>query len=303
MAMRFDLIDLQLFLRVTESGSITAGAKLLHMTLASASSRLSGMEERLGAALLDRHPRGVSPTAAGRALAHHAATIERQLDRMKSELGHYANGLKAELRVLSNTAALTEFLPDLLTEFLDIYQNVDVKLDEKPSTEIVQAIANGRADIGIVADSIDLGGMQVFPLWKDQLVAIVPIGHPLGDASEISFLDTLAYDFVGLTQGSALQDHLFKHAEMCHMDLKLRVRLRSFDSICRLVERAIGIAVIPATAARRYAALLKIKIVPITEPWTTRRLTLVVRDLDSLPSHAQLFVELARLRGKDCDPM
>ncbi|WP_205962907.1 LysR family transcriptional regulator [Pararobbsia silviterrae] len=299
--MRFDLIDLQLFLRVTQSGSITAGAKQLHMTLASASSRLSGMEDLLGTALLDRHPRGVTPTAAGRSLAHHAAAIERQLDLMKGELGHYAEGLKAELRLLSNTAALSEFLPDLLSEYLGTHPNVDIRLDEKSSTEIVQAVSTGRADLGIVADTVDLGDMQVIPLWRDQLVAIVPAAHPLAHAEETSFETLLTYDFIGLTQGSALQEHLFRHAQLCHQDLKLRVRLRSFESICRLVEQGIGVAIIPDTAARRHRERSQIKVIPIKESWTSRRLCLVVRDLDALPSHARSFVELARSRARHAD--
>ena len=92
--MRFDLTDLRLFLNVQETGSITAGAKRSHMTLASASERIRGMEDTLGVPLLLREHRGVEPTPAGRTLAHHARVVLAQMDRMRGELDHYGHGLK-----------------------------------------------------------------------------------------------------------------------------------------------------------------------------------------------------------------
>src|SRR5690349_21183746 len=116
--MRYDFTDLRLFLLVAETGSITHGAERAHLALASASARIRGMEEALGVALLERGRRGVRTTAAGRALAQHARTVLQQLERMRGELGEYARGLKLRVRLLANTAALSEFLPEALGTFL-----------------------------------------------------------------------------------------------------------------------------------------------------------------------------------------
>ena len=89
---RFDLVDLRLFLHVIDTGSITAGSKLSHLALASASARIRGMEDGLGVPLLERLRAGVKPTKAGLAVAHHARLVLQQIERMHGEINDYAGG-------------------------------------------------------------------------------------------------------------------------------------------------------------------------------------------------------------------
>jgi DNA-binding transcriptional LysR family regulator len=293
--MRFDLPDLRLFLHVADSGSITKGASRAHLALASASERIRGMEEALGVALLTRGRRGVRPTPAGQALAHHARLILEQHERMKGELGAYARGLKGHVRLLCNTAAMTEFLPEPLGAYLAAHPNVDIDLEERPSYEIVQAVAQGLADVGIVADTVEIGDLQTFPFRVDRLVAVVPRGHALAKRRQVAFRDIVERDFVGLSTGSALQDHLGQHAARSGRALKLRVRVRGFDAVCRMVERGVGIGIVPETAARSCRRGMAVASVPLADPWALRHLTLCVRRLDALPAHAQPLV--AHLRA------
>lgn len=239
--MRFDLTDLRLFLHTAESGSITAGAERAHLTLASASARIRGMEAALGVPLLTRNRRGVETTAAGRTLVHHARVVLQQMERMRGELGEYARGLKGHVRLLSNTAAMTEFLPETLSAFLAQHPEVDIDLEELVSHEIVEAVAQGRADIGIVNDAVDLSGLETFPFRHDRLVLVTARDHPLAARREIAFVDALQEDFVGLTGDNALQAYLAGHAARAGHRLKYRVRLRSFDAVCRMVERSVGV--------------------------------------------------------------
>jgi len=75
------------------------------------------------------------------------------------------------------------------------------------------------------------------------------------------------------------------------------VRLGSFDAVCRLVERGVGISVVPETAARRYERTMRIHVVPLEDAWAVRRLNVVVRNLDELPAHARQLVDALRLLG------
>src|SRR6516162_362697 len=95
-SLRFDFVDLRLFLFVVEGASITHGAARAGMALASTSERIRLMEESLGAPLLDRHRRGVRATPAGATLVHHAQLVIQQLERMRGELSEYADGLSPE---------------------------------------------------------------------------------------------------------------------------------------------------------------------------------------------------------------
>ncbi|AOE91847.1 MULTISPECIES: LysR substrate-binding domain-containing protein [Ralstonia solanacearum species complex] len=292
--MRFDLTDLRLFLHTAESGSITAGAERAHLTLASASARIRGMEAALGVPLLTRNRRGVETTAAGRTLVHHARVVLQQMERMRGELGEYARGLKGHVRLLSNTAAMTEFLPETLSAFLAQHPEVDIDLEELVSHEIVEAVAQGRADIGIVNDAVDLSGLETFPFRHDRLVLVTARDHPLAARREIAFVDALQEDFVGLTGDNALQAYLAGHAARAGHRLKYRVRLRSFDAVCRMVERSVGVGVIPEHAAIRLQRSMGIRRVGLTDAWATRLLRICVRRFDDLPAYARQLIEHLR---------
>src|SRR6202790_157561 len=160
--MRFDLSDLRLFRHVVEAGSITGGAGRAHLALAAASTRIRNMEEALGAALLVRGRQGVTPTQAGRTLLQHARAILLQAGRMRADLGVYSGGFAGQIRVLSNTNALTEFLPEALSSFLSAHPQVSIDLEERLSDEIVGLIAEGVGALGILAGTVDAGVLETY---------------------------------------------------------------------------------------------------------------------------------------------
>lgn len=292
MSIRFDLTDLRLFLHVVEAASITGGAGRANMALASASERIRTMEKTLGVPLLERKRRGVELTPAGSALERHARIVMQQLEEMRGELNNYAKGLRGHVHVLSNTVAIVEFLPAALGVFLSAHPNIDVDLEERQSGEIIRAIAEGQADIGIVAESVDPAEeLETFPFAEDRLVVITPRRHVLAPRREIAFREVLDHDFVGLVAGSALQKTLNHHAARTGRRLKLRVRLNNFDSIARMVESGIGLAVLPETAARRYQRSMAIRIIALTDAWAPRHFTVCVQNLRSLSAHARWLVE------------
>ena len=172
--MRFDLVDLQLFLHVAEAANITHGAERSNLALASASGRIRKMEELAGTPLIERGRRGVMLTLAGRALAHHARLVIHQIGHMKGELSEYAGGIKGRVRVQANASALSEFLPKALSEFLTDNPGIDVDLEESSSYRIVRAVADGFVEIGIVADIVDFGDLEFYPFAIDRLVLITP---------------------------------------------------------------------------------------------------------------------------------
>jgi DNA-binding transcriptional LysR family regulator len=292
--MRFDLTDLSLFRHVVEAGSITHGAERAHLALAAASTRIRHMEEALGAPLLLRARHGVTPTQAGRTLLQHARTMLAQAERLREDLGAYAGGLAGQVRVLSNTNALTEFLPEALSSFLASHPNVSVDLEERLSDEIVGLIAEGVGDIGIVAGTVDSGGLITYPFRRDRFMLVVARDHPLARRSKIGFAEVLDHDFVGLDRASALQRFLASKAGLSGRTLRLRVQLRSFDAVCRLVECNVGVGVVPATTARRATKAMAIKAVDLTDPWALRDLTICVRDFEALPPFARQLVEHMR---------
>ena len=288
--MRFDLSDLRLFLNVVEAGSITHGAQRMHLAIAAASTRIRNMEAALGTPLLQRQRLGVQPTPAGRTLVHHARTLLQQAERMHGELAQYAEGIKGQVRLLSNTNALTEFLPEPLSDFLASHPQVNIDLEERLSDEIVAAVADGAADIGIVAGTVEVAGLEVLPFRTDRFVLVVAPRHPLAAVERMLFSEVLDFDFVGLDRASALQRFLSEKAERVGRRLKLRVQLRSFDAVCRLVECNVGIGVVPATTAERLARTMSIHRIDLADEWALRELTICVRRQEDLPIYARELV-------------
>ncbi|MGB6465489.1 MAG: LysR substrate-binding domain-containing protein, partial [Xanthobacteraceae bacterium] len=247
---------------------------------------------------LTRGRAGVVPTQAGRTLLQHARTILRQAERLHEDLGAYGGGMAGQIRVLSNTNALTEFLPEALSSFLAAHPNVSVDLEERLSDEIVGLIAEGVADIGIVAGTVDVGALETYPFRRDRFVLVVARDHPLAKRAKIGFEDVLDYDFVGLARASALQRFLASKAVRTGRPLRLRVQLLSFDAICRLVECNVGIGIVPETTARRVSKTMAIAVVTLSNPWALRDLTICVRAIKELPLYARQLVEHLRVSNQ-----
>ncbi|WP_347558006.1 LysR substrate-binding domain-containing protein [Robbsia sp. KACC 23696] len=288
--MRFDLTDLRLFLSVVDTGSLTRGAQEQHLSLAAVSERIAGMEAALGTPLLSRNRRGVSPTAAGEALVRHARAILGQIEHMRGELRAYATGLKGRITFLANSAALAGHLPQHFTRFLLAYPDLSIDLDERPSPDIVKTLAEGRADLGIVADFADLTAVQTRLLMQDQLAVIAHRSHPIVNGAPLAFADILKEAFIGLSD-AALEKHLAERASRRGRTLDYRIRLRSVEDLADMVEAGVGVAVVSMASIQRLNRS-GLAVSPLADGWATRRLHLCARDFDALTAHAALLAQL-----------
>ena len=208
-------------------------------------------KQALGAALLTRGRQGVTPTQAGRTLLQHARTILAQAERLREDLGAYAGGLAGQVRVLSNTNALTEFLPETLSAFLAAHPHVSVDLEERLSDEIVGLIAEGVADIGIVAGTVDPGGLETLSVPQRPLRAG---GRARSSARARAPRSALPKCWITISSGSTARARcsasLPTRRRAPAARIRLRIQLRSFDGVCRLVERNVGVGIVPETTAR-----------------------------------------------------
>ncbi|MES2535736.1 MAG: LysR substrate-binding domain-containing protein [Pseudomonadota bacterium] len=293
--MRFDFSDLRLLVHIVEAGSITAGAGRAHLALAAASARIRGMEEVLGMPLLIRGRRGITPTPSGRAVLRHARLVLRQMEKMNEELADFSGGVKGNIRVMCGTAAMTELLPAAMVGFLAQHPGIDIDIKEGLTPDIVQALLSDAVDIGIVGGPVSVSGIDVMPFREDRLVAITPRGHALGRRRYACFADLLSHDFVGLTDHGTLQLTLASHAAQLGRQMRLRVRVHSFDAICQLVEGGVGIAVLPESAALRYRHAHLLRRINLRDEWASRTWHICVRRLEDLPAYAQDLVAGLRI--------
>lgn len=290
--MHFDLADLRLFIHIAESPSLTQGARRAHLSPAAASARIKALEAQLDSRLLYRDSRGVELTPAGHKLLQHARLIMRQVDYLKGEFNQYGTDSAGHIRIFANTTAVTEFLPEVLAGFLAQRPGVTIDLQERLSRDIVRGVLDGSTDLGIIAGPVQAQGLEVLHFSTDRLVLAVPIGHPLAGEARVSFAQTLAYQHIGLHEGSTLLTFLRDQVEKLGGTLSLRIQLSSFEAVCRMIEVGVGIGVIPESAARRHSRTMKLALVELDEPWAVRERSILVRELDALPGSVRALINL-----------
>jgi DNA-binding transcriptional LysR family regulator len=288
--MHFDLIDLTLFIHVLESSNITAGAAKSCLSLASASARIRGMEASLGIALLERGRRGVIPTAAGKALAQHARLIVQQVERMQADLLDYAQGFKGQIRLLGNTSALNEHLPERIARFLLQHPNIDINLEEHPSLHILHALRHSTADLGIISDAVDASDLQTVAFCSDLLMLITPLDHPLARHASVRFAHSLEYEFVGLGANNAMGILQEEQALHSGRRMKIRVRAEGYDGVMRMVAAGLGLGIVPQAALARFSDSASLRSLALSEPWADRKLLVCARDFSALPTYTKTLV-------------
>lgn len=288
---RVDLVSLSLFSLVARTGSISQGAALAALAVGAASKRLSDLEHSLGTTLLERHSRGVTLTAAGLALQQHAQRILSDVDQMTADLSDYASGLTGVVRLWANTSAVTQFLPAQVSAFGRDNPRIRIELEEADSHEIVVAVLDGRADLGIFADRTPALGLHVLNYRHDRLVLVAPAGHPLTKRKSVRWEQAVEHDFVTLAKATSLQKRLEMETEKLGRRLKNRIQVRSFDAMCRMVAAGMGIAVLPDVAVEPLLKPLNLRRIGLDEDWSDRTLLIGVRDLDALPRHVRVFID------------
>lgn len=286
--LKFDLVDLRIFLSAVEGGSLTAAAAKNNIVVAAVSARLKKMEEAFELPLLERTGRGIRTTLAGDLLARHARQVLTSAHLVETELSNFAQGRGGQIRFLSNTNMLAEHMPAVMGRFLTVHPDIGITVSDKPSLEVVPLLRNGDADIGIVAASADMTGLERWRFVPDKLVLVAPLNHSLG--SSLDFSRILDQRLIGLQKTVALSQFLRRKAVELGRDVVMRMRMDGFEGVCRMVESGAGVAVVPETAALRYAHFINYAILRIDEDWADRELYVCVRSADALPGHARKFL-------------
>lgn len=290
---RVDLTSLQLFVAVCELGSIGRAAEREFIAASAISKRLSDLEAALHTPLLYRHTRGVDLTPAGESLLHHARTVLYSLEKMQGELSEYADGVRGHVRVHANISAIVQYLPEDLGVFTREHEAIKIDLEEHLSSEVLRAVQEGAADLGICHASDGSHELQALPYRQDRLALVVPAGHVLAKKGPaIDFVSTLDFDHVGLHTNSSIYVAMHQAATDAGRGIKLRIHVTGLDAMCRMIENGLGIGVMPLRAFELMQGGIGGKLVSIAlkDAWATRQIQLVARDFSTLPVAARTLV-------------
>jgi len=230
-------------------------------------------------------------TPAGHELARHSSNLFRLVERMANQMHDFATGAKGSVRIAANTSAITQFLPEDLAGFAENYPDIRIDLSERTSEEILTAVRDGLADLGIFSGMVEEPELEVLTYRLDTLVVVMGKEHPYRPDHPVKFAEFAKLDMVGLQSGSSLQAFLEVCAGEQGLTLKTRVETLSFDGVRRMVEAGLGIAVLPLGAVEPYLESAQLRMQEIDEDWAVRTLKLAVKDLSAVSNAVRALVE------------
>lgn len=286
-----DLVTLRLFLAVVDDGNIHRAARRESIAISAVSRRIADLEVRCGVQLLDRHSRGVTPTSAGRLLANHVRNVVSYIEEMIQDLESTRKGERGFVKIASHMTAIADDLAGRLASFMSLNDHVDIEFNEMTSREVIAAVRAGTADIGIFSGTLEARDIQLIPWKHDELVAIVPLGHPLLRSEKISFADLIAEPFVCMQQDSALLSLFRSHATAQGKFLYERTHLASFDSVRRAVSAGIGVSILPKAAANQEGVKPGYDSRPLGEEWALRPLMMCVGGSNKITPLVEKVIE------------
>lgn len=287
--MRLDFFDLQLFLNIIDTGSLTRGAERSAISLQAASERIKKLEQYYKTHLFTRHATGVRLTIAGQTFAEQALVLEQQAKKLEQAMSPYAEGMTAQMTLWCNSSAQSEYLPILLPQYLVENPHVQIDLQEAESREIIQSIEKGTAKLGLISNFFHHSTLQTLEFSDDPLVLICPPLHELKNQQQLNLVDILHYPFVGLMQYHSLQQSIETQAKLLNCAIQYRLRLPNFAAIAQVVANGVGIAIMPKRAAQRLNTLYYFHQIELVGEWANRKLLLAAKNFDELPLSYQHF--------------
>ncbi|WP_313036174.1 LysR family transcriptional regulator [Acinetobacter sp.] len=287
--MRLDFFDLQLFLNIVDTGSLTKGAERSAISLQAASERIKKIEQQFAVHLFTRHASGVKLTLAGQVFATQAQMLVHQAQQLQQQMLPFSTGAQSEMTLWCNSSAQSEYLPQLLPSYLLENPNIQIDLKEAESNDIIQALENGSAQLGLISGFFNSKKLQTLEFSDDPLVLICPMEHELQQQSTLQLADVLNYPFVGLMQYHSLQQSIETQAKLLGCAIQYRLRLPNFAAIAQVVANGVGIAIMPKRAANRLKSVYPFQQIELTGDWANRKLLLAAKNFDALPVTYQHF--------------
>lgn len=278
--MEWDLRDLELLRTTAEVGSLTAAAERLFVSQPALSQRLTRLEERLQMPLFDRRGRRLVPNAAGRRVLVTARQVFDELQATTRDLQEMRDGQDRRVRFTAQCSTTLPWLPPVIRAFRSACPEAEVRIVSVPDDEPVPALLADRVDVALVTKpDRQMDRVELIPLFEDEMVAVVPGGHPWAarpylTARDFTDAHLILYDAYDQTRVPPVPLPLPPRARPA--------RITTMPVITELVVEMVaggqGVTVLPNWAAAPYVAshglaLVRIGAVPLTRTWycATRR--------------------------------
>ena len=287
--MNFDLADLRGFLAVADLGSFRAASESLHLSQSAVSRRVDKLEEALGVDLFVRTTRHVELTTVGRTFVHKARAVMNELESALVGIADFAERISGVVTVACVPSAVGHFLPGVIREFHRLHPRIRVRLIDESSADLLLAVADGEADLGLTYIGTQEPDIEFEPLLEDPFVVACTPEHPLARRRRVTWAELAQYDYVSLAQGSG--NRFLLDQALAHVERKPDwfCEVRHVPALVSLVEAGLGIGVVPRLALPPRGRLASIA---LEEPSLSRSIGIIRRRGRPLRAPAERFQQL-----------
>jgi len=248
----FDLRQLEIFVKVVELGSFSKAGEAVHLAQASVSERIATLENMVGAKLLDRMGRRVTPTKAGELLCRHAQHLLEAKRAACVEIQDFLGVKEGDISIGGSTIPGEYILPKVIGQFSKEYPRITVTLTVADSEEIERRVLGGEFELGVIGRKSTNKHLANHELWKDELVLALPSAHRLAGRKEVSLEHAAQEPFISRELGSgtlrsmefSLQNAGLKGIQSLH----IVARLGTSTAVKEGIKAGLGISVLSAIA-------------------------------------------------------
>ncbi|HEY4812738.1 MAG TPA: LysR substrate-binding domain-containing protein [Solirubrobacteraceae bacterium] len=243
---------LRILKEVAYRGSFSAAADALSYTQSAISQQIATLEAEAGMALLERHPRGVTLTAAGQTLVGHAEGILARLEAAESSLEAIAGLRGGRLRVASFPTAGATLMPLAIAGFRSSYPDVELTLAEGEPEQIVPRLRGGELDLALLFEfdgkTLELDGMTRTELLDDPMYLALPREHALAKTSKLRLWDLAEEAWVQTSRSSPCALHVVRSCHAAGFEPNVAFESDDYQTVQGLVAAGVGVALIPELA-------------------------------------------------------
>jgi DNA-binding transcriptional LysR family regulator len=296
--MALNVHQLHIFYTVAERGSFSAAAGMLHMTQPAVTMQVQALEERFGTKLLNRTTKKLELTEAGHRLlpqARKAVELMRETDAM---MVRFIEDLKGRLQFAASLTIGEYVLPPLLGAFLRRHPELSVSMRVMNTTEIIDAIQHQGLDFGLIEAPCDVPGFYTEAVMNDELMLVVPAGHPFALRDFVELSEVLEQPLVLREKGSGTRQIVEEELVRQGADegrLRVVSEFGSTGAIKSAVEAGLGLSVLSVWTIKHEATLGLLKTVRIRDVAFRRQFFAVRLQSSLLPVPAAALLE--ELRG------
>jgi DNA-binding transcriptional LysR family regulator len=238
---------LQVFHTVARLLSFTKAAETLHMTQPAVTFQVRQLEEYFNTRLFDRTHNRISLTEAGARVYQFSDKIFELYGEMENAVREMTGEISGSLTIGASTTIAEYMLPALLGDFRSRYPDVSIHLKVSNTDGIVSMVENNTIDLGVVEAPVSNKNLVVDECRRDNLVAIVPPGHPKAELDKVTLDELLEFPFICREEGSGTREvigeHMAKYAK-CDACMNIAMELGSPEAVKGAVEAGMGISVV-----------------------------------------------------------